>query len=66
VAVKIGMVIQPGITSSWTRNPPEESDSTGNFQLMDAYSDWQDQNARKILGTVTIQRSVTPNALYRE
>jgi hypothetical protein len=30
------MVIQPGVTSSW-----------GNYQLMKANSDWQDQNARE-------------------
>jgi hypothetical protein len=32
-----GREIPPGITSSYTRNPPEEGDSTGNYQLI--YSD---------------------------
>jgi hypothetical protein len=53
----------PGITSSWTRNlpVPEEWNSARNHQLMDADSGRQDQNARKILRTVTIQGSVVPN-----
>jgi hypothetical protein len=38
-------VFPPGITSSETRNPPEERDSTGNNQLMEADSDQHDQNA---------------------
>jgi hypothetical protein len=38
----------PGITSSWTMNPPEEWNCAGNHQLIDADSGWQDQNARKI------------------
>jgi hypothetical protein len=32
------MVILPGITSSGTRNPEEESNSTRNYQLMDKES----------------------------
>jgi hypothetical protein len=51
----------PGITSSWTRNPLEEWNSAGNQQIMDADSGGQDQNARKILQTVTIPGSVVPN-----
>jgi hypothetical protein len=35
--VRIGF--PPGITSSGTRNPPEEKDSTGNYQLIDSDSD---------------------------
>jgi hypothetical protein len=44
----------PEITSSGTRNPPEEYDSAGNSQLMEANSDRQDQNVQKILKAVTI------------
>jgi hypothetical protein len=29
-----GIVIKQGITKSWTRNPPEEWVSAGNYQLM--------------------------------
>jgi hypothetical protein len=50
-----------GITSSGTRNPPKEYDSAGNNQLMEADSDWQDQNVRKILKAVTISRSASTN-----
>jgi hypothetical protein len=46
--------IPPEIASSLTRNPPEEGDSAGNNQPMEAVSDRQDQNAQKILQTVTI------------
>jgi hypothetical protein len=55
----IGMVIPPGITISWTRNPlgitskyrmnpPKEEDSALNYQLIYTDSGQQDQNARKI------------------
>jgi hypothetical protein len=37
----------PGITSSGTRNPPEEYDSAKKNQLMEADSDRQDQNVQK-------------------
>jgi hypothetical protein len=47
----------PGITTSGTRNPPKEEDSAGNSQLMEADSDRQDQNVRKILKAVTISGS---------
>jgi hypothetical protein len=36
----------------------------GNYQLMGAGSDRQDQNARKILLTVTIPGYATPNTSY--
>jgi hypothetical protein len=42
-----------------TRNPPQEWESAGNNQLMEADSDWQDQNAPKILKTITISGSAT-------
>jgi hypothetical protein len=45
----VRMGFPPGITSSGTRNPPEEYDSAGNNQHMEADSDRQDQNVRKIL-----------------
>jgi hypothetical protein len=61
-----GVVILPGIASSWMRNPPEYGYSAGNYQLMDADLGQQDQNARKIFRTVTIPGSLTLNALYRE
>jgi hypothetical protein len=32
------MVIPPGITSSWTRNPLKEYDSAGNFKFIDEES----------------------------
>jgi hypothetical protein len=54
----------PGITITWTMNPPEEWISAGNLQIMNADSGQQDQNARKILRTVTIPEF--QNALYRE
>jgi hypothetical protein len=34
----IRMGFPPGITSSRTINPPEEGDSTGNYQLIDSDS----------------------------
>jgi hypothetical protein len=43
----IGNVIPPGITSSWTKNSPEEWFYAGNYQPIDVDSDRQDQNARK-------------------
>jgi hypothetical protein len=54
VEATVRMGFPPGITSSGTRIPPEEWDSTGNNQLMEADSDQQDQNVRKILKAVTI------------
>jgi hypothetical protein len=53
-----------GMTSSGTRNPPEEYDSAGNNQLMEAVSDRQDQNVRKILKAVTISGSASTNPVY--
>jgi hypothetical protein len=38
------MGFPPAITSSGTINPPEEYDSAGNNQLMEAHSDRHDQN----------------------
>jgi hypothetical protein len=38
------ILIMPGIIRLGTRNPPEEYDSAGNNQLMEADSDRQDQN----------------------
>jgi hypothetical protein len=58
------MGFPPGITSSGTRNPPVEYDSTGNNQLMEADSDRQDQNVRKILKEVTISGSASTNTIY--
>jgi hypothetical protein len=60
------MGFQPGITSSGTRNLPDEYDSAGNNQLMEADSDWQDQNVRKILKAVTISGSASTNPIYCE
>jgi hypothetical protein len=54
----------PGITSSGARNLPEEYDSAGNNQLMEADSDLQDQNVRKILTAVTISGSAGTNPIY--
>jgi hypothetical protein len=48
-----------GITSLGTINPSEEYDFAGNNQLMEAYSDRQDQNVRKILKAVTISGSAS-------
>jgi hypothetical protein len=55
-----------GISSSGTRNPPEEYDSAGNNQLMEADLDWQDQNVQKILKAVTISGSASTNPMYCE
>jgi hypothetical protein len=60
----VKMDFLPGITSSRTRNPPEEYVSTGNNQLMEADSDRQDQNMRKILKAVTISESASTNPIY--
>jgi hypothetical protein len=60
------MGFPPGITSSGTRNPPEEYDSAGNNQLMEADSDRQDQIVRKILKAVTISGSASTNPIYCE
>jgi hypothetical protein len=54
------------ITSSGTRKPPEEYDSAGNNQLMEADSGRQDENVRKILKTVTISGSASTNTIYCE
>jgi hypothetical protein len=62
--VRIGF--PPGITSSGTRNPPEEYDSAGNNKLMEADSDPQDQNVRKILKAVKILGSASSNPIYYE
>jgi hypothetical protein len=62
--VRIGFL--PGITTSGTRNPPEEWDSAGNNQLMEADSDRQYQNVRKILKAVTISGSASSNPIYCE
>jgi hypothetical protein len=53
------MGFSPRITSSGTRNPPEEYDSAGNNQLMEANSDRQDQNVQKILKAVTSSGSAS-------
>jgi hypothetical protein len=55
-----------GITSSGTRNLPEEYDSVGNNQLIEAVSDQQDQNVRKILKAVTISGSTISNPICCE
>jgi hypothetical protein len=55
----VRMGFPPGITISGTRSPPEEYDSAGNNQLMEADSDRQDQNVRKILKAVTISGSAS-------
>jgi hypothetical protein len=62
--VKMGFL--PGITSSGTRNPPEEWDSAGNNQLMEADSDRQDQNVQIILKEVTIPVSASTAPIYCE
>jgi hypothetical protein len=56
----------PGITSSGIRNPPEEYDSAGNIQLMEADSDRQDQNVQKIHKAVTISGSASSNPIFCE
>jgi hypothetical protein len=55
-----------GITTSGTRNPLEEYDSARNNKLMEADSDRQDQNVRKILKAVTISGSASTNPVYCE
>jgi hypothetical protein len=55
-----------GIATSGTRNPPEEYDSAGNNQLMEADLDRQDQNVRKILKPVTILGSASSNPMNCE
>jgi hypothetical protein len=60
----VRMGFPPGITSSGTRNPPEEYDSAGNNQLKEAESDRHDQNVRKILKVVTISGSASSNPIY--
>jgi hypothetical protein len=62
----VRMGFPPGITTSGTRNPPEEYDSAGNNQLMEADSDRQDQNVQKILKAVTISGSASSNPIYCE
>jgi hypothetical protein len=62
--VRIGF--PPGITTSGTRNPPEEYDSAGNSQLMEADSGRQDQNVQKVLKTVTISESARTNPIFCE
>jgi hypothetical protein len=57
------MVIPAIITNSWTRNTPKEWDSAGNYQPLDADSDRQDQNARKVLRTLPMPGSVILEAL---
>jgi hypothetical protein len=41
-------------------------DSAGNYQLMEADSDRQDQNGPKILKAVTISGSASSNPIYCE
>jgi hypothetical protein len=53
------MGFPPGITSSGTRNPPEEHDYARNNQLMEADSDRQDPNVQTILTGVTISGSAS-------
>jgi hypothetical protein len=60
------MVFLSEIISSGTRNPPEEWDSTGKNQLMEANSDRKDQNLQKILKTVTISGSASTTSLCRK
>jgi hypothetical protein len=62
--VRMGFL--PGLTRSGTRSPPEEYDSAGNNQLMEADSDRQDQNVREILKAVTISGSASRNPIYCE
>jgi hypothetical protein len=62
----VRMEFPPGITRSETRNPPEEWDSAGNNQLMEADSDQQDQNVQKILKAVTISGSASTTLIYYE
>jgi hypothetical protein len=60
----VRMGFPPGITSSGKRNPSKEYDSARNNQLMEADSDRQDQNVRKILKAVTISGSASTNPIY--
>jgi hypothetical protein len=62
------MVFPLGITSSGMKNSPEEWDTAGNNQLMEADSDRQDQNLLKILKTVseTMSGSATTTFIYYE
>jgi hypothetical protein len=53
-----------GITSSGTRKPPDDYDSTGNNQLIEADSGRQDQNVQKILKKLTISGSASSNPIY--
>jgi hypothetical protein len=62
----VRMDFLPGITTSGTRTPPEEWDSAGNNHLMEADSDQQYQNVRKILKAVTILGSADSNPKYCE
>jgi hypothetical protein len=62
----VRMGFPPGITSSWTRNPPEEYDSARYNHLMQADSDRQDQYVRKILKAVAISGSASTNHIYCE
>jgi hypothetical protein len=59
-----GMFIPPGITSLWTKNPLEEWDSAGNYQLIYADSHLKDHNTRKIPLTVKNPGSASSNPLY--
>jgi hypothetical protein len=45
---------------------PQEWDSAWNNQLMEADSDLEDQNVRKILKAVTISGSASSNPIYCE
>jgi hypothetical protein len=60
----VRMGFPPGITTSGTRNPPKEYDSSGNNQLIAADSDRQDQNVQKILKAITISGSASTNPNY--
>jgi hypothetical protein len=60
------MGFPPGITISGTRNSPEEWDSAGNNQLMEADSVRQDQNVREIPKAVTISGSASSDPIYCE
>jgi hypothetical protein len=60
--VRIGF--PQGNISSGTRNPPEEYDSAENNQHMEADSDRQDQNVRKLLKAVTNSGSASLNPIH--
>jgi hypothetical protein len=63
----VRMGFPPGITSSETRNPPEEYDSARNNRLMEADSDRQDQNVQKFLKAVRSPgSSASTNPIYCE